>query len=272
MESEFHRHGRTRPATDQGPRLGARRTTWPTVPWLEARFAMGSVAAEVDLVGRPPGEGGVRPVLVVPIAHECQFTAHRSVSNRDEGEAGQEPLDREDQSFDDGDTAMLTDRSEPWPDSAASTPAAKAVAPELGALVADEMLGRDCGGAYGLSEKRPNLLRSRLLAVDGKAHEAARVMIDDQRVANGRPMEGPMEERAHGRHPDIARFPRERDGDSCGEPPGTWGVASASGRGDTTVMDAFDGCFFQADRRPPQEEDGRRKIPFPSLFSAFPNS
>ena len=81
---------------------------------------------------------------------------------------------------DDGDAAVFADSTKAWwLDLVSFAPAFEARAPELRALVADNVPRRSARGANHASEERPNRFARRLRLEDGHAHAASREVIDD---------------------------------------------------------------------------------------------
>ena len=77
MEADFECETITGLAGDESARCGARRSTRPTLAWLEPRSSIGRPQPEVDFVGRPAVERSVRANLVVP-SHEAPFSIPHS--------------------------------------------------------------------------------------------------------------------------------------------------------------------------------------------------
>lgn len=86
----------------------------------------------------------------------------------------------QDKPFDDGDAAVLVDRAESRPDLATPAPAFEGHAPELAALVADDISWQGFGLANSFGQKIPDLPAVWLLAEDGYAHNLPGKMIDDR--------------------------------------------------------------------------------------------
>ena len=93
----------------------------------------------IDVVGRATAERRVRPVLVVPTNEERNLVAKRVATKRNEHATRAYALHGAHKALDDGDTAVLANRSESQPDVSLPGPPLEAVAPELAALVKGSM-------------------------------------------------------------------------------------------------------------------------------------
>lgn len=92
---------------DESPWRGAWGTTRPPRAGLEARRPACGAPTKVDLIGSGGAKSRVRPVAVV---------LHGSETVRDENQSpGALVLDGADAAFDDGETAVLADGTEPLP-------------------------------------------------------------------------------------------------------------------------------------------------------------
>ena len=67
MEANFERKFRTGTATNEGPRSGTRRTTWPPVASFVSWPTIGGKRLEIHLIGRFSTEPSVWTALVVPL-------------------------------------------------------------------------------------------------------------------------------------------------------------------------------------------------------------
>jgi hypothetical protein len=79
-------------------------------------------------------------VLVEPVNVGLNLLAEGSLARGDKDSPQTLGFQGKDESFDYGETAVLADSSEAWPDPTALAPGLEVVAPELAALIADEVL------------------------------------------------------------------------------------------------------------------------------------
>ena len=101
---------------DESPWRGAGGTSGPAWAGLEARRSACRTPMVIDLIESGGAESRVRPVAVVPANVEGQFLLHGSETVRDENQSpGALVLDGADAAFDDGETAVLADGTEPLP-------------------------------------------------------------------------------------------------------------------------------------------------------------
>jgi hypothetical protein len=84
-------------------------------------------------------------MFVVPIDEQQQLATERRTLHRDRHQASAAVLERQDESLDDGQAAVLADGAEPRADVEAIAPVLEAVTPELPSLVADQVLGFGAG-------------------------------------------------------------------------------------------------------------------------------
>ena len=96
-------------ATHFSLRRGARRSPRPAPPRLDPRRFAGTIAVEVDLVGRCGSQPLVRTVAVVPLEVERQFPSHALALVRDQQPPRALVLHRSDEPLEDGDAAVLAD-------------------------------------------------------------------------------------------------------------------------------------------------------------------
>lgn len=113
-------------------------------------------------------------VLVIPRSKQVQFLSERFSAQRSK----QKPprafsFHGANEPFNDSDAAMLTDGAEARLDAAALAPGLESVAPELAALVADEVLRRLPGPTNRSGQELAHLNRAWLTVERGQSHDAA---------------------------------------------------------------------------------------------------
>ena len=128
----------------------------------------------VELVGRPAVEVLVRSVLVVPVEVAGQFFSHVAAAQWDDDAACSLLFERSVEALDHGNAAVLSDGAEAWSDVLPLTPGLEAVAPELRALVTDDVLGLGLG--VQATKEYANLDGRGLFAEYGHAHCPTREM------------------------------------------------------------------------------------------------
>ena len=107
---------------------------------------------------------------VVPADHGDQFLPHSPDVQRNQDPPEPFGFQTPDEPLDHGDTAVLSNGAESRPDLAATAPAFEALALELAALVADDVLWCGLGIADGCGQGVADLPAGRLLAEDSGAH------------------------------------------------------------------------------------------------------
>ena len=150
---------------DANLRLCTGGSSWPISARLDAWPLVGWRTQEVDFVRRPAAKRVVGATLVVPVDKEANLTLELRLvlGHRDQP---QDLLERSMESFDDGDAAMLVDRTEPRQDVFGLAPGLfEVLALELGALINDQVFG-----LYSLREHDP-IQRCRHLLRRGPALE-----------------------------------------------------------------------------------------------------
>ena len=135
----------------------------------------------IDLVGRVAMKTRVRPVLSIPVGKQAKLLAEGLATKWHQDNACTFILERQDESLDNGYTAVLADGAKAWCDSSAITPSLERVAPELLALVADDVFGRGTGVIDDAFKKRLNRYRSGIASECRDAHHAPGVVINDHR-------------------------------------------------------------------------------------------
>jgi hypothetical protein len=98
----------------------------------------------------------VRSVLVIPNKEATKLTAEIWSAKRNLDSASAVVFQRQDESLDNGDASALAGSAESRLDSFAATPIPVAVAPELFAFVADDVLGYLFSMGNRTSEERSN--------------------------------------------------------------------------------------------------------------------
>jgi hypothetical protein len=177
LNIEFDPHARL--ASDQGPRLRARRTTGPFDTRLEAWLAVGRKACMVHLVRRPAGQRHVRTFDIVSFGQFEQISPKRFSPQRHQEEPSDALFERQDEPLDHGNGAVLADSTEPRLDVLASAPRLEVLVPELGSLVGHQVSGFGFGGMHDATQEGPYGFRSRLLPEQRDTHDPPRVMVDD---------------------------------------------------------------------------------------------
>ena len=117
-------------------------------------------------------------MLIVPLNDHGQLVAKRFATKWNQWQLSKHQLHRQNEPFDDGDTAVLADLTEARLDVLTITPAFEILAgPELWTFVADKMLRFGSTGGDGSPEKRANSNSTRFRFEHGDAHDASGVMI-----------------------------------------------------------------------------------------------
>jgi len=114
-------------AFHERPLAGTRGTSWPIGSWLEARSAIGWVAAVVHFVRRAAVQRHVRPMFVVPADEQIEHSAERLASHGHHEQSRTAGLECQDESLDDGQAAVLADGPEARTDVATLAPNAYGV-------------------------------------------------------------------------------------------------------------------------------------------------
>ncbi len=90
-------------------------------------------------------------------------------------------LEAQDESFNERDTPMLANGAEAGRDPLAITPILEHAAPELLALVADEVFRGGTGGVNGAFKAVRNRYGCGIVPEDINTHHASRIVVDDHR-------------------------------------------------------------------------------------------
>ena len=117
---DHEREAHAGPPADRGLRLRTGGITWPSWAGLEARPAVGGKPSEVKLVGRGPGQSGMRALTVVPVSEERQLPPEGAPPDWRQPARHAFVLERADAAFDERDAAVLADRAEALPDPGAT--------------------------------------------------------------------------------------------------------------------------------------------------------
>ena len=129
----------------------------------------------IDLMRCLTSERRVRTFLIEPFRIKRQFPVERRATKWHEDPARAFVLETQDDSFNERDTAMLADGAEAGCDPLAITPILEHAAPELLALVADNVFDN---GAF---EEGLNRYRCGIIPEYRKTHSASGVVINDNR-------------------------------------------------------------------------------------------
>ena len=166
------------PTACQRPRLCARRAARPARPRLVARPPMSWKASLINFVRRSAAERRVRPVFVVPIGKQHQFTAKALPAHGHKQAPRAIVLECPDQPFDHRDAAFSADGAKPRTDAAATAPGLESHAPELRPPVADQVFWLSPCSMNGTSEEGADRCRRRLAGKRCHAHHAPREVVD----------------------------------------------------------------------------------------------
>ena len=174
-------------------------------------------ATIVDILRRLPGKPHVGTPPVVPRRIEEQFAAHRFQRHRNKNETRALALHRSDEPFDNGDARGFPDAPVARPNPATFAPCLEAVAPELFALVRDDMAGMLAVCASGSVEESLHLDRRGTLRKDGESHADPGQLIDRHgnppaerpslRHREGKPRHPESSTSRYGREVDVPRIP-----------------------------------------------------------------
>ena len=107
----------------------------------------------VDLMRRLAIERRVRATLIVPVRKKRKLPVEYLAAKWHEDPASAFVLETQDESFNERDTPVLANGAEAGCDPFAITPILEHAAPELLALVADDVFRGDTGGVNGAFEE-----------------------------------------------------------------------------------------------------------------------
>ena len=183
---------------------GTAGVTWPSLPRLPPWALAGGPDASVGFIRRSAAQGCVRPMLVEPGDPLIGVSAERTLPQRHGDPPEALFFESADEPFDDRDAAALADGAETRLDPASLAPSLEPFAPELRALVADDVPGRSPGLANGLGKEGDDLLTVGLLAEDGDAHGLPGEVVHNDGQP---PAEGPALRQGKGQpgHPEAAK-------------------------------------------------------------------
>lgn len=199
-----------RPGSGWGLWACAPRVLRPLGSRLVAGSSVRGPSAFVDLGGRLASEARVGPMLVVPADVERDRAAKGLLAERHSNppkplglHGPKEALDRRGGS--DGVLARV-----PGGDAAPGAPLRMGCGGKLRSEIGDEVLRRLTGGVDGASEEASDLGAVRLLREGGEAHDALRVLVDDERDPPG---EGEELDQGLGHPGDPEAVPSGDDGE-----------------------------------------------------------
>ena len=107
-------------------------------------------------MGRLAIQRRVRSILIEPVDIPHKLPAERLAAKWHEDYARAFVLEAQNEPFHQGNAAVLTNGAEAWRDPLAITPILEYAAPELLALVADDVFRGGTGGVYGAFEEVRN--------------------------------------------------------------------------------------------------------------------
>ena len=113
----------------------------------------------VDFIRRSTAERHVRAMAIVPLRKISKLAQKRSTPERQQRQPRDALLERQDQPFHHGDAAVLTDCAEPRSYTFPTTPWLEVLACKLGALIGDQVAGRDARGMDGAAQKGSHRFR-----------------------------------------------------------------------------------------------------------------
>jgi hypothetical protein len=126
-------------------------------------------------------ERRVGATLIVPVRKTRELLVERARAKWEQYDVRTAVLERQDKSFNDRDTAVLANSTEAGCDPVVITPILEHAAPELLALVADDVFRGGTGGVNGAFEEARNRYGCGIMPEGFNAHHASRVVVDDHR-------------------------------------------------------------------------------------------
>src|SRR5262249_8847223 len=152
----------------------------PSRAWFEAGHSASRPPTKIHFVGCRSGKGRVRPRRVIPTTVELQFPAQRAAQQRHHRHDSRALLlERAQEPFHHGDTALLAHPPETLAHALNAAPALEGSAVELLTLVRPQVAGSSTDTSHHPAEKAPDLLRSRLLGKNRNPVDPTREMIQD---------------------------------------------------------------------------------------------
>ena len=134
-----------------------------------------------NLMRRLAIERRVRSFLIEPFRKKRQLPVERLATKWHEDPARAFVLETQDESFNERDTPMLADGAEAGCYPLVITPVLEHAAPELLALVADDIFRSGTGGMNGAFEEARNRYGRWIVPEGFNAHHTSRVVVDDRR-------------------------------------------------------------------------------------------
>ena len=135
----------------------------------------------IPLIRRLAIERRVRPMLIEPDFKEPKLPMERLPAKWHEDDPRAFVLEAQDEPFNERDTPMLADGAEAGCDPLAIAPVLERIAPELRALVADNVIWRGTCVDNGAFEEGVNRYRCGIIPEYREAYGASGVVIDDHR-------------------------------------------------------------------------------------------
>ena len=153
------------------------RPSWPTSSRLEPRCTTTGRLPEVDFIGRSTVQPRVWPIPVVPVDEQQQLLAKGVSAAGDHDPPCAIVLHGANGPFDDGDAAVLANRSEVLKDVSTTTPLSESNRDELLAVIGDQVLRRGSGLPNHTTEKHGDGRGRRRLVEHDDPHDATREVI-----------------------------------------------------------------------------------------------
>ena len=135
----------------------------------------------IDLIRRLAIERRVSSFLIEPFRIKRQLPVERLATKWHEDPARAFVLETQDESFNECDTPVLANSTEAGCDPVVITPVLEHAAPELLALVADDVFRGDTGGVNGAFKEVRHRYGCGIVSEGFNAHHASRVVVDDHR-------------------------------------------------------------------------------------------
>ena len=135
----------------------------------------------VDLMRRLAMERRVGATLIVPVRKTRKLLMERTRAKWEQYDVRTAVLERQDESFNDRDTAVLANSTEAGRDPVVITPILEHAAPELLTLVGDDVFRGGTGGVDGAFKEARHRYGCGIVPEGFNAHRASRVVVDDHR-------------------------------------------------------------------------------------------